>query len=228
VGILEDFYAKHPDFGRGGFFAIMASAPFAWPNADDQRPYMREKVQWLVDHGYEIGNHTIDHVNLREISNEEVKAQLAGAVEIMRGYAPKAQMEIIAVPFGVYPKGGNTTLFEGFDYQGKHYGFQAALMVGANPGPRTGLQGLRSNVDPPHPGQSSRAHQVVRLRRGQPWDALRQRRQPQYDHGAAEVGTGLERDAGHHRAPREDARALLAVIGEARHLHTGVLRRGYH
>jgi peptidoglycan/xylan/chitin deacetylase (PgdA/CDA1 family) len=135
VGILEDFYTKHPDFGRGGFFAIMASAPFAWPNADDQRPYMREKVQWLVDHGYEIGNHTIDHVNLREISNEEVKAQLAGAVEIMRGYAPKAQMEIIAVPFGVYPKGGNTTLFEGFDYQGKHYGFQAALMVGANPGP---------------------------------------------------------------------------------------------
>jgi hypothetical protein len=92
VGILEDFYAKHPDFGRGGFFP-------------------------------------------REISNEEIKAQLAGAGEIMRGYAPKAQMEIIAVPFGVYPKEGDTTLFEGFDYQGKHYSFQAALMVGANPGP---------------------------------------------------------------------------------------------
>lgn len=135
IGILEDFFTKHPDFGRGGLFSILPLAPFAWPNAPEQQKYEKEKVQWLLDHGYEIGDHTVNHVDLRTISNDEIKRELAGAADMMRDFSPKAQMEIIAVPFGEYPQHGDTTLFKGFDLKGKHYGFLGALMVGANPSP---------------------------------------------------------------------------------------------
>lgn len=135
VGILEEYFTKYPDFGRGGLFSILPLAPFAWPDADDQRPYGAEKVQWMIDHGYEIGNHTVGHVNMREISEEELKEELAGAVDMVQELAPEAQVEIIAVPFGVYPPGGDTSVFEGFDYHGKHYAHSAALMVGSNPAP---------------------------------------------------------------------------------------------
>lgn len=135
IGILEDFFTKHPDFGRGGLFSILPLAPFAWPDEPGQQQYEKEKVQWILNHGYEIGDHTVDHVNLRTLTNAEIKDELSGAVDMMRKFSPEAQMEIIAVPFGEYPKHGDTTLFKGFDLHGKHYGFLGALMVGANPSP---------------------------------------------------------------------------------------------
>jgi peptidoglycan/xylan/chitin deacetylase (PgdA/CDA1 family) len=135
VGILEKFYADHPDFGHGGaLFSILPLAPFAWPDAEDQVPYEKEKVQFLIDHGYEIGNHTINHINMKQATNDDIKKELAGAVNMMRQFSPQAQMQVIAVPFGEYPLHGDTTLFEGFDYEGQHYASIGALMVGANPG----------------------------------------------------------------------------------------------
>ncbi len=134
VGILEDFYTKHPDFGRGGLFSILPLAPFAWPDGEDQVPYEKEKVQFLLDHGYEIGNHTVNHIYMNEHTTAEIEKELADAVDMMRAFDARAQEEVIAVPFGTYPAHGDTTAFEGFDLNGKHYAFKAALNVGANPG----------------------------------------------------------------------------------------------
>jgi len=135
VGILEQFYAEHPDFGHGSaLFSILPLAPFAWPDAEDQVPYEQEKVQYLIDHGYEIGNHTINHIDMKQTTNDDIKKELAGAFNMMRDFSPQAQMQVIAVPFGEYPMHGDTTLFEGFDYKGQHYSSIGALMVGANPG----------------------------------------------------------------------------------------------
>lgn len=135
VGILEDFFTRHPDFGRGGLFSILPRAPFAWPDEPEQLEYAEEKLRWLVEHGYEIGNHTLSHANLRELSDEEIKAELAGAVDMIREYVPDAEVEVIALPFGMYPPGGDDTLLRGFTYEGREYRFTGALMVGANPAP---------------------------------------------------------------------------------------------
>ncbi len=134
VAILEDFFGKHPDFGRGGLFSILPLAPFAWPDGEDQVPYEKEKVQFLLDHGYEIGNHTVNHIYMNEHTTTEIEKELADAVDMMRSFDPRSQEEVIAVPFGTYPAHGDTTAFEGFDLNGKHYAFKAALNVGANPG----------------------------------------------------------------------------------------------
>jgi peptidoglycan/xylan/chitin deacetylase (PgdA/CDA1 family) len=144
IGILEDFFTRYDDFGRGGLFSILPNSPFAWPDAEAQMPYAEEKLQWLIDNGYELGNHTVGHVNLRESSDDEIKSELARAIDMITDYAPEAEVDVLAVPFGVYPEGGDTSIFEGWEYEGRQYSLAAALMVGAEPGPSP----VHSDFDP--------------------------------------------------------------------------------
>lgn len=136
VGILEAFYAAHPDFGRGGHFGVNTDRMFAWaPDADasDQEPYVQLKLQWLLDNGYELGNHTVDHANLAEIDEDAIKRQLAAANDAVLALVPDAQMNVITLPYGMYPSIGGDDLLRGFDYDGRSYAWDAALLVGANP-----------------------------------------------------------------------------------------------
>ncbi len=135
VGILEEFFSRFDDFGRGGLFSILPLAAFAWPDGEDQLQYAETKVQWLIDNGYELGNHTVDHIDLRDLSDEEIKAQLARAEDLIREMAPESEVSVLAVPFGMYPSGGDTSIFEGWEHDGREYALQGALMVGAEPAP---------------------------------------------------------------------------------------------
>jgi peptidoglycan/xylan/chitin deacetylase (PgdA/CDA1 family) len=131
VGVLEEFFGEHPDFGRGGLFSILPLAPFAWPGAPDQLEYAEEKLQWLLANGYELGNHTLGHNNLAELTSEETMEDLAAAVDLIHEYVPGAPVVAIVLPYGEYPPG--ESLLREFDYQGQHYQFYGALMAGAGP-----------------------------------------------------------------------------------------------
>ena len=136
VGILEDFFAKHPDFGRGAVFAIQSNFIFDWaPNADEsgQTQYAQTKLQWLYDNGYEFSNHTINHANLSKLDNAEIMRQLATVNDTIERLVPGARVDTITLPYGMYPSGGNDTLLRGFTYNGKSYTWDAVLMVGASP-----------------------------------------------------------------------------------------------
>jgi len=136
VGIMERFFIQHPDFGRGGHFTVLPDRLFDWAPVEDrsdQSPYSQDKMDWLVAHGYEIGNHTLDHANLVELTPDEVKYQLAEANIAIHKILPDVPIRVITLPYGMYPAGGDDTLFRGFDYQGGHYEWDAALLVGANP-----------------------------------------------------------------------------------------------
>lgn len=136
LGILEAMYKEHPDFGRAGVFYILPLSPFA--NDDDknhQRPYAKEKLEFLLAHGYELGNHTVHHPDLSKMTNPQIMQEIAGGTDGIHSYVPTAPVETIALPFGMYPPHGDTTLLEGFDLDGRHYGFKAAMMVGAEPAP---------------------------------------------------------------------------------------------
>ena len=136
IGIMERFFVQHPDFGRGGHFSVLPGYFFDWDPASghpDQTPYIQDKFNWLVANGYEIGNHTMDHANLVELTKEEIKYQLAEANNVIHEIVPNVPVKVITLPYGMYPAGGDDTLLRGFDYEGSHYAWDAALMVGANP-----------------------------------------------------------------------------------------------
>ena len=136
IGILEAFYQAHPDFGRGGHFGVNGNGLFDWaPAADEsgQTQYAGMKLQWLVDNGYEIGNHTLEHANLGELTDSEIMYQLAANDDAVQALVPDVPIEVITLPYGVYPPGGDDSLLRGFEYQGNAYQWQGALLVGANP-----------------------------------------------------------------------------------------------
>jgi peptidoglycan/xylan/chitin deacetylase (PgdA/CDA1 family) len=141
VGILEAFFAAHPDFGRGGFFAVIPGFCFDWlpdRREDDQTAYCAEKISWLLDHGYEIGNHSLDHVSLYDVTDDEFKRQIGGAIEALQAYDPRVTADIIAMPYGDYPDRvkhpqQRKWLRDGFTYNGRTITILGCLMVGANP-----------------------------------------------------------------------------------------------
>jgi peptidoglycan/xylan/chitin deacetylase (PgdA/CDA1 family) len=130
VGILESFYAIHPDFGLAAiFFVLPAADP---PNRLFNQPeYTQEKLRYLIKKGFEIGNHTYWHATLSKMSPEGVRKQLALAVKAIQaavpGYVPKA----MALPLGVYPN-DRSLLLEG-SYEGVSYHHLGVLMVAGGP-----------------------------------------------------------------------------------------------
>jgi peptidoglycan/xylan/chitin deacetylase (PgdA/CDA1 family) len=142
VGIMEAFYAEHPDFGRGGFFAVLPpdNFCFAWQldeTEEDQIGHCAEKLQWLVANGYEVGNHTLNHTDLYDVDDETFIAELGGAIDAIQAMAPDATADILAMPYGDYPKKGHESqrelLRNGFTYEGRDIQILGSLMVGSEP-----------------------------------------------------------------------------------------------
>lgn len=140
VGILEAFYAEHPDFGRGGHFGLLINNHFAWPD-ESQMPYFEEKIAWLVEHGYEIGNHTMHHTNLTDIPNSEFKSTIAEPIiwanEVV-GDRPENASTILTLPYGTLPDpelhaDQDAAIRNGFMYRGQRFQLSGALLVGSDP-----------------------------------------------------------------------------------------------
>jgi hypothetical protein len=142
VGILEAFYAEHPDFGRGGHFAPLIFNAFAYPDTE-QDAHFDEKVRWLVDHGYEVGNHTHQHTDLTDISNEEFMMTIAEPqiyMDTLLGDHPGNASDILTLPYGSTPDRDlhpdQRQMMElGFEYEGHSITLRGALLVGSDPAP---------------------------------------------------------------------------------------------
>ncbi|MFL5759026.1 MAG: polysaccharide deacetylase family protein [Thermomicrobiales bacterium] len=141
VGILEAFYGQHPDFGRGGLFSVLPYYCFNWKSGevfDDQTPFCQEKITWLLDHGYEIGNHTQDHQDLADVDDDAFKKEIGQAILTLQALDPRVEANILAMPKGNYPDKDKHPqqrdwLANGFDYNGKQIKLIGSLMVGAQP-----------------------------------------------------------------------------------------------
>jgi len=138
VGVMEAMFAKHPDFGRGATFFTLPQSCFDWPDAADaaQAPYCKQKLEWLLAHGYEIGDHTLDHADLLDVSDATFQKEVGGGILALQRIAPNATIDLFAVPNGDYPDKGKhpeqlTWLRDGFAYQGHAIKLLGALMVGS-------------------------------------------------------------------------------------------------
>lgn len=127
VAIMLDFARQHPDFGVAGTFYVNMPSPFAGEGTPAQR------LQWLVDHGFEIGNHTWSHENLGELSGQAVQSTMARQAAEVARLVPGYQEISMALPFGAWPK-DHKLAWQG-EYQGVRYSHRAVLLVGAEPAP---------------------------------------------------------------------------------------------
>jgi peptidoglycan/xylan/chitin deacetylase (PgdA/CDA1 family) len=126
VGILVAFHREHPDWGlRGTFFPNRT--PFGQPDT------WKVKVRWLLAQGFEVGDHTLDHVDLSRLGAAATQEQLGGEVALLRSAVPDYQPVTLALPYGSPPAVPQAAR-QGTG-GGASYHFAGIFLVGAGPAP---------------------------------------------------------------------------------------------
>lgn len=97
VGILRDVAHKHPGFRPvATFYVIKDMFGTFGPEAQAQ------VLGWLRDNGYDIGNHTRDHLNLRGRTKEQVTEQITAGHKLITSLIKDAPATL-ALPYGNQP-----------------------------------------------------------------------------------------------------------------------------
>ena len=125
VGVLESFKQKYPDYNVTATFFINGGL-------FNQSEYNEKILNWLVDNGYDIGNHTYSHVDFTTVSKEKSVQEVGSMYNLLDKYIPGKYVNIVALPFGSpYDKEHNnfSSILKGV-YNDKEYNTIATLRVG--------------------------------------------------------------------------------------------------
>ena len=117
VGVLEEYKKKYPDFNITATFFIN-------DGLFNQEEYNEQILNWLTNNGYDIGNHTISHVNFTKIDSLETQREVGLMYQKLGKLLNDKYVKIVALPFGTpynidnenfkYILNGN---YDGFEYQ---------------------------------------------------------------------------------------------------------------
>ena len=128
VGILVAFNEKHPDFPLKATFYINGGTPFG------QKEWVEYKLNFIVEKGMEIGNHTNTHIDFTQASGEKMQEELGKLKELVSKHVANYEVNTLALPFGSKPKNQELRkyLVEG-SYGDISYKHVAILEVGWDP-----------------------------------------------------------------------------------------------
>lgn len=128
VGILEEFKKKYPDYNVTAIF-------FVTNNLFNQPEYNEKILSWLVDNGYEVGNHTKGHDNFKNIDINKTQEVVGYMYNKLSTIINDKYSKIVALPFGSpYSKEHpNYKYIIDGSYDGVEYHTKAALRVGWEP-----------------------------------------------------------------------------------------------
>lgn len=126
VGIMLDFAKTHPGFRPAATF-------YTNDNPFDAGADATRILEWLVANGFDVGNHTLDHANLADLSAADVQKQLVLENRVINRSLPDYQVTTMALPFGVMPDPASLAVHGSWD--GEDYAFKGVMLVGANPAP---------------------------------------------------------------------------------------------
>ncbi len=124
VGILESFKKKYPDY--------QVTATFFVNGGLFESEYNEKILKWLVENGYDIGNHSMSHSDFSKISREEATTEIGSLYSLLETMIKGKYVPIVALPFGS-PYSKEHTNFSSIlnsSYQGKSYETIATLRVG--------------------------------------------------------------------------------------------------
>lgn len=125
VGVLEEFKKKYPDFNVTATFFVNSGI-------FNQPEYNEKILHWMVDHGYDIGNHTANHPDFTTIDFEKSKREVGYIYDMLEQYIPGKYVNIVALPFGSPYKTShaNYSAIVNSSYNGKDYTTISCLRVG--------------------------------------------------------------------------------------------------
>ena len=125
LDILERVKERHPDFNVTATF-FLCGGLFTNGTENDTK-----LINWMVDHGYEIGNHTWYHDYLPDLTAEEIEEQVGYMYDLLDQIIPGKYLDVVALPYGAPV---DVTTDEKYDkifagtYNGKSYTSRASLL----------------------------------------------------------------------------------------------------
>ncbi|MFB9968265.1 polysaccharide deacetylase family protein [Sinosporangium siamense] len=128
VAILQDVARKHPSFRPVATFYVTKDM-FGVTTPEEQA----QMVTWLRNNGFDIGNHTRDHLNLRGREKKAVFDEVAAGHKLITDLVKEASPVTLALPYGNQPtkaewaRKGNSGKVA-YDYGG-------VFLAGYNPAP---------------------------------------------------------------------------------------------
>ena len=128
VGVLESFKKKYPDFNVTATFFVNGSL-------FQQSEYNEKILKWLVENGYDIGNHTKTHVNFSDASTKESEEEVGFVYNKLDAIIPDKYVKLVALPFGSpYKKThANFSHIINSNYNGINYETVSTFRVGWMP-----------------------------------------------------------------------------------------------
>ncbi|MEO3835616.1 polysaccharide deacetylase family protein [Nonomuraea sp. B10E8] len=125
VAVIQEVARKHPSFRPVATFWINKE-PFGLRD----RPSQTAAVRWLVDHGYEVANHTWSHPDLRTIKRKKVREQIVRLERLLKKLGVPSS-RTMALPYGSLPRGKKPARVGAWD--GTRYDFAGVFLAGAEP-----------------------------------------------------------------------------------------------
>ncbi|WP_055482939.1 polysaccharide deacetylase family protein [Sphaerimonospora mesophila] len=125
VGIIYEVAAKYPKFRPVATFWINRT-PFGLNDRAEQT----RAVQWLVERGFEVANHTYDHPDLRSLPTKRVSEQIVRQERLLAklGTGPSTTL---ALPYGSRPR--KLSVAHDGKWDGTKYDFDGVFLAGAEP-----------------------------------------------------------------------------------------------
>lgn len=143
VGMWSDFKAKNPGWNGGGTWCVLPGAThpsnFWGEKASKETPRaereaaIKKKVDYLLQNGHEICNHTMWHAKLSQYPDAFVQDQIGSGLDSLRTYLP-ADYKVVtfALPLGLWPK-NRSLAWHGTYRNGKTYDNGIVMEVSGGP-----------------------------------------------------------------------------------------------
>ncbi|WP_010251679.1 polysaccharide deacetylase family protein [Acetivibrio cellulolyticus] len=128
VGIIEEFNKTHPDFGVSGTFYVNLG-----DNTFNGEGTLAQRLKYLTDKGFEIGNHTYTHINLKEAKDaNQIQKEIGLNQKTMYELIPEYKMNTFSLPYGAPSKNLKEYVQKG-EYEGTKYENFGIMEVGWDP-----------------------------------------------------------------------------------------------
>lgn len=128
IDLMEKFYKEHNDFGKNAILFINGhNSTFL---GKDKTITLEERINWLLDNGYEVSNHTDTHINLKSASINDIMKNLGKVDQLIKGIRSDVKLEAIAYPFGAKPSSENGKYVLNGTYNEIEYSYKVGFREG--------------------------------------------------------------------------------------------------